>query len=210
MVRIVIHAICRCLISLFFGTQRAKIPESRQCIVVANHNTHIDTLVLLQLFPLRGVNRVRVVAAKDYFDKGPGGIVGRLLFNLILLDRRSKNPIAAMAPIEEALRAGDSVLLFPEGTRGEPGVVRPFKGGIGKLALDFPDIAVQPVCLHGIERTLPRGGFCPVPFNVFAEPLTPVYGRDFAPLGPSQGRKALAAHLEKAILEALEGKPHSA
>lgn len=197
--RPVVHAIGRFLLTIVFGVPRVAQVMEKQCIVVANHNTHIDTFILFRLFPLSRVSSVRVVAAKDYFGKGLCGLVGRSLFNLILVDRAAPNAEAAMAPINEALRRGESLILFPEGSRGEPGVLQRFKTGIGKIAMDFPDIPVFPVFLHGIEKTLPKGGFFPVPFTVRVQPLSPMYGRKYLDEGVSKGRKSFTVSLEHAI-----------
>lgn len=202
MLRVLLHAASRVFLTLAFGFAPARPLEDAQCIVAANHNTHLDTLALCRLFPLRRVNSVKVVAARDYFDHGIGGFFGRMAFNLILLDRQSSR--TSLEPVEEALRQGFSVILFPEGTRGEPGVMRPFKSGIGKLALDFPELPVYPVCLHGIEKTLPKGGRLPVPFTIRTEVLPPVFGKDFLHAG-QQGRKLLTARLEEHIRAAGAG-----
>lgn len=204
MLKIVLHAIGRALITLVFGIPPVKPIADKQCIVISNHNTHLDTLVLFRLFPLLRVNSVKVIAAKDYFSRGLGGFIGRLLFNLILLDRRSTNVLSALEPIEAALKQGFSVIVYPEGTRGDPGVVQRFKSGIGKLAMDFPNLPVYPVFIHGVEKTLPRGGKLPVPFSVRLEVMSPVYGKDYLHLDNSQGRKLVTAHLEEIIRRATD------
>ena len=201
----IVHAVGRAFLTLFFGIPPVKQITDDQCIVVANHNTHLDTLILFRLFPLNRVNRVKVIAAQDYFGRGIGGFLGRRLFNLILLDRRATKVLNAIGPVEEALQQGFSVIVFPEGTRGEPGVVQPFKSGIGKLAMDFPELPVYPVYLHGIEKTLPKGGSLPVPFGIRLEVMAPVFGREYLHLDNSPGRKQFAAHLEELIRKAGEG-----
>ena len=197
--RPVLHAIGRFLLTIVFGVPSVAQIAEKQCIVVANHNTHIDTFILFRLFALARVDSVRVVAAKDYFSKGFCGLVGRALFNLILVDRGASNAEEAMAPIHDVLNRGDSLILFPEGSRGEPGVLQRFKTGIGKIAMDFPDIPVFPVYLHGIEKTLPKGGSVPVPFTIRVQPLPPMYGRNHLGEGASRGRKSFTASLEQAI-----------
>lgn len=200
-----VHAVGKFLLTLFFGIPAVKPLTEDQCIVVANHNTHLDTLILFRLFPLSRLNRVKVIAAQDYFGRGMGGFLGRHLFNLILLDRRATKAVEAIGPVEDALQQGCSIIVFPEGTRGEPGVVQPFKSGIGKLALDFPELPVYPVCLHGIEKTLPKGGTLPVPFSVRLEVMAPVFGKEYLHLGSSKGRKQFATHLEGMIRKAKDG-----
>lgn len=202
MLKIIVHAIGRSILSLFFGIPAVKPLPDGQCIVISNHNTHIDTLILFRLFPLHRVRKVKVIAAQDYFSQGIGGFLGRLVFNLILLERRATKAATALEPIAEALRQGFSIIVFPEGTRGDPGVIQPFKSGIGKLAVDFPELPVYPVFLSGIEKTLPRGGSLPVPFCINLVVKPPVFGRDFLHFDPSQARKQCAARLEEIIRQA--------
>lgn len=200
--RLLLHALGRFLLAVIFGIPPVQQIEDKQCIVVANHNTHIDILILFRLFPLDRINAVKVVAAKDYFSKGLGGLVGRTLFRLILVDRNATRAETAMAPILDALEHGESLIIFPEGTRGNPGEIQRFKTGIGKLALEYPDIPIYPVYLHGIERTLPKGGSVPVPFNIRVQTLTPLFGRDFLQDGSSAGRKNFTVQLEQSIRSA--------
>ena len=207
MLRIILHAIGRVFITLFFGIPPVKPILDDQCIVISNHNTHIDTMVLFRVFPLGRVNKIKVIAAQDYFGKG--GFFGRLLFDLILLDRRATNVLNALEPIEEALRQGFSVIVFPEGTRGDPGVIQRFKSGIGKLAIDFPEIPVYPVVIHGVEKTLPRGDNLLVPFNIKFDVMPPVFGKNFLHLDSSQGRKLFTAHLEEIIRKAADCTLHA-
>lgn len=204
--RLVLHAIGRFLLTIVFGVPSVAQITEKQCIVVANHNTHIDTFILFRMFPLSRVSSVKVVAAKDYFGMGFCGFVGRTLFNLILVDRKATNTEVAMAPIYEALHKGDSLILFPEGSRGDPGVLQRFKTGIGKIAMEFPDIPVFPVFLHGIEKTLPKGGSVPVPFTIRVQPLSPMHGRNYLDEGASRGRKSFAASLEQAIRSIRDGR----
>ena len=72
-----------------------------------------------------------------------------------------RNPLDAML---EALADGrDSLILFPEGTRGTGREVRPFKGGLFHLARHRPDVALVPVFLANMDRVLPKGSLLPVP-----------------------------------------------
>ena len=180
MFRLLLHAIGRLFITLVFGVPPVDKIQDKQCIVVSNHNSHMDIMILFRVFSLGRINNVKVVAAKDFFSGGLSGLFGHLLFKLILLERDSRDAVTALSPIETALAGGFSVILFPEGTRGKPGVMQRFKSGIGKLAIDFPNVPVYPVFLHGVEKTLPRGGCLPVPFNVRLKVMPPVFGRDFA------------------------------
>jgi 1-acyl-sn-glycerol-3-phosphate acyltransferase len=135
------------------------------CIVVSNHNTMLDVYVLSMLFPRRSLPRVRCAAAADTFGGGFFGWFCRLTLNPILVNRhaRTRDPLAE---VRAAIRRGESLILFPEGTRGEPGVIEPFKAGIGEIARSFPDVPIYPCFIAGIERVWPRGTWLPLPFNV--------------------------------------------
>jgi 1-acyl-sn-glycerol-3-phosphate acyltransferase len=117
----------------------------------------------------------------------------------ILLERRATKAATALELIAEALREGFSIIAFPEGTRGDPGVIQPFKSGIGKMAVDFQELPVYPVFLSGIEKTLPRGGNLPVPFCINLVVKPPIFDKDFLHLDPSPARKQCAARFEEII-----------
>ncbi|MCP4723796.1 MAG: 1-acyl-sn-glycerol-3-phosphate acyltransferase, partial [bacterium] len=78
----------------------------------------------------------------------------------------------AMAEIKDKLESGENIIIFPEGTRGEPGEIQPFKTGIGRLAEEYHNIPIVPVFLHGPERVLPKRYFLPMPIwnNIFISP----------------------------------------
>jgi len=200
MFRILFHAIGRFFFTIVFGVSPVKQVKDEQCIIVANHNTHIDILMLFRLFPLSRVNRVKVVAAKDYFSKGLVGVLSRLFLNLILVDRSSRKVDEALNPLRQAIQEGYSIIIFPEGTRGKPGVLERFKTGVGILAMEFPEIPVYPVFIRGIEKIMPRGRFVPIPFNISISRTTPEYGKDYLSEQGSVGRKKLAAALEEKVL----------
>jgi 1-acyl-sn-glycerol-3-phosphate acyltransferase len=152
------------------------LPLSGPAIVVANHNSHLDTVALISLFPLRTINRVRPVAAADYF-------FGNRLLKWFALH------IAGIVPIErrakevgghifdsaiEALDKASILIIFPEGTRGKPETMSKMKNGIGHLISARPDIPVIPVFFHGLGKCLPKGEVILVPFFIDAfigEPL---------------------------------------
>jgi 1-acyl-sn-glycerol-3-phosphate acyltransferase len=198
LVRILLHALARLVLTVVFGASLGEPIREDPCAVVANHDTHLDVFALFGLFPLSRVPRVHAVAAEDYFKKGPLGAAARILFGAILIKRGSGKGEAVLDPIRRALERGDSIVVFPEGTRGEPGVLMTFKSGIGAIALEYPDLPIVPVALKGIERTLPKGGSVPVPFCFKAQRLPTVTGRGLAS-EPGADRKTIAAELERRI-----------
>jgi 1-acyl-sn-glycerol-3-phosphate acyltransferase len=203
-----IHGLIRLLLKIIFGAAAREPVADRQAIVVANHNTHLDVFVLFLLFPLARVGRVRAVAARDYFRKGVKGAMARYLFNAILIDRQGGAKTGSvLEPVLEALRRGDSLIVFPEGTRGEPGVLGRFKSGIGVIAEAFPEVPIHPVCLGGIERTLPRNSRIPVPFSIEIRRLSSVTGRELVSIHGAGARKAIAADLEARVRSGLQERP---
>lgn len=146
---------------------RNNIPLKGPAIIAANHNSHLDTLVLMSMYPLSIINKVRPVAAADYF------LANRLLswlslnmIGIIPLDRSGKTKREDLFnDCHKALDNGHILLIFPEGSRGKPEEMSNLKKGIHYLIKDREDTLVTPVVLHGLGRALPRGEALFVPFN---------------------------------------------
>ncbi len=146
--------------------RRGKVPEG-PCLVVSNHNSHLDAALLMHLFPLGRLSRVHPVAAADYFGSNWFlRTMALLMMNGIPIERRPKAGEDALQPMIEALERGDSLIFFPEGSRGEAGVVAAFRPGVGRLVRKVPGLLVVPVFLSGPERIWPRGQAIPVPLAV--------------------------------------------
>jgi len=208
--RIAAHLLIRILLRLLFGFRAPTRLPHRQCIVIANHNSHIDVMALFALFPLAAIPRVRCLVAGDYFRRGLKHWVARYLFNAIAVERRAKfSRVKPTEPGKQALRAGQSLILFPEGTRGEPGRMADFKAGIGELVLEFPDLPIVVVALRGLEKTLPRKETLVVPFYVVATVSPPVTGRELAEKQQLRSRKEIVRELEARLRAAIEASSPS-
>jgi 1-acyl-sn-glycerol-3-phosphate acyltransferase len=72
-------------------------------------------------------------------------------------------PPDPLAPLVEALRSGDSIIIFPEGTRGHTGEPQKFKSGLYTLATMFPDVVLVPAWIDNVQRVMPKGEIVPVP-----------------------------------------------
>lgn len=146
---------------------RERLPKAGPAIIAANHASHVDTLLLLTVFPAAVLPRVRPAAAADYFLKDP--VIGWFSRNVIGVVPVARDKVKAgedvLAPAREALEAGAIVIIFPEGTRGDGEDMARLKSGVARLAAAFPQAPVTPVWLQGAGRVLPKGAHIPVPMN---------------------------------------------
>jgi len=145
--------------------RRELLPKDGPAIIVANHNSHLDTMVLMTMLDPKLLNKVQPVAAMDYFMKNPllawfaTNIIG-----IIPLNRKPGKNQNPLEPVNKALDEGKILILFPEGSRGEPEHMQHFKKGIARLAQSHPKVPVIPVYLHGLGMALPKGEALFVPY----------------------------------------------
>jgi 1-acyl-sn-glycerol-3-phosphate acyltransferase len=174
---------------------RERLPQKGPAIVVANHNSHLDTMVLITLLPARLLASIRPVAASDYFLSSPGKAWFALnIVGILPIKRQREVPDEdLLAPCYKALQEGSVLIFFPEGSRGESERLAAFKGGIAKLARRFPKVPVTPVLLHGLGKALPKGEKLLIPFfcDVFVGEL--LYG--------AEDRRSFMAQLEARMAE---------
>lgn len=145
---------------------RQWLPETGPAVIVANHNSHLDTLVLMSLYPLRQIHKVRPVAAADYFLSNKALAWFALnIIGIIPLDR-SNFKRDLFTQCHQALDQGDILLIFPEGSRGNAEQLSKLKGGVYHLLKgERNGTPVCPVMLHGLGMALPKGTALLVPFN---------------------------------------------
>jgi 1-acyl-sn-glycerol-3-phosphate acyltransferase len=150
-------------------------PSARPRVYFANHTSHLDFVLLWSYLPPELRRRTRPVAARDYWERGPlrRYLVTRI-FRALLIDRAGAEARAAVDRMATGLTAGDSLILFPEGTRGSGDGIAPFKAGLYHLCVARPGLELVPVSIENLNRILPKGEFVPVPMVsrvIFGESL---------------------------------------
>ncbi len=139
---------------------RSQLPDRGPAIVVANHNSHLDTAALLAAFGAATLEQVRPAAAADYFLRNRvARWISMRVIGIVPVDRHdATDPLAAC---RDALDKGNILLVFPEGTRGEPGRMENFRSGVARLCRQYPDVPIIPVHIAGTDRAMPRGTHFP-------------------------------------------------
>ena len=163
--------VVRPLMMIVLGTNVRRgelLPSSGPAIIVANHNSHLDVFALMNVLGLKRLPSVRPVAAADYFmTRRLRRWFATRIVGIIPIDRskirreKGKHPLD---PISEVLEKEGIVLLFPEGTRGEPEKMDEFQTGVAHIARRHPEIPITPVFMHGLGKALPKGEALLVPF----------------------------------------------
>jgi len=154
------------------------LPRKGPAILIANHNSHIDTLVLMCLFSTSQLLKVHPVAAADYFFNTKfRSFMFRTLIGAIAIKReRTKNSQEdVLAEAKQNLKNGHILIIYPEGTRSLDGEIRGFKVGAAHLAKSNPDVPVIPIFINGPDKIMPKSDFLPVPFICDVYIGTPMY-----------------------------------
>lgn len=159
------------LVKLLVGAQARWVgaaPSSTQQVIqtiyFTNHSSHLDTLALWVALPAKIRAKTRPVAAKDYWGSG---LIKRFIalkvLNCVLIEREVSRHNDPLKPLLEAISQGDSLIIFPEGTRRAQAEPSDFKGGLYHLAEAFPQVLLVPVYLDTLHRSMPKGSILPVP-----------------------------------------------
>jgi len=140
-------------------------PDARPRIYYANHNSHVDFVLLWAVLPDVVRRRTRPVAARDYWDReGVRGYLIHRVFRGVLVERGGDPKVNdPLVPVMAALDEQHSVIIFPEGTRNTGEGMLPFKSGIYHLARQRPDVELVPVWIENLNRVMPKGQLLPVP-----------------------------------------------
>lgn len=171
-------------------------PDERQRIYFANHTSHLDFVLVWSALPKRLRFLTRPVAARDYWQRGVKRYLALNVFNAVLVDRvhadAAPNPIDVLL---DGLGEKHSLIIFPEGTRGDGTQLAPFKSGLYRLGMARPDVELVPVYIDNLNRVLPKGEIVPVPMLAsvsFGAPLR---------VGDGEEKSDFLARARNALLE---------
>lgn len=194
-----IHPLARIIAAFARGLSGVQVrwqgcaPEPRQRIYFANHTSHLDFVVLWSALPKELRARTRPVAAKDYWQAGFRSFLARSVFRAVLVERGAaaraheerkheeqshSTGFGVIEQLAEAMGERDSLIFFPEGTRGTGETIAEFKSGLYHLAKRRPDVELIPAHLENLNRILPKGEILPVPVASVLTFGTPVRVED--------------------------------
>ena len=187
------------------GHWRGCPPKAEQRIYFANHQSHLDWVLIWAALPheLRAVTRP--IAAKDYWTSTPfKEWITTAVFNAVYVDRTRARPAGGeggeeqdpLEPLVQALASGDSLVIFPEGTRSNKGEPQAFKSGLYHLAEQFPQVQLIPAWIDNVQRVMPKGEVVPVPVLCTVTFGTPMQ------LQPGEDKRAFLARAREAVLAA--------
>ncbi|GAB5417075.1 MAG: lysophospholipid acyltransferase family protein [Crocinitomicaceae bacterium] len=172
--------IVRPWLTVFIGVKyvnRDVFKGKDQFILVANHNSHFDVVSIIAGMPGDKIKNLKTLVAGDYFGRtNVARSLTDFFFNAIMIyrDRKDEN-VSGVEVLDQVLKNGDSLVLFPEGSRGKPGVIAEFKSGIAILLKNNPDIPFIPVYLDGFGRVLPKDKTIILPMECKVRFGKPIY-----------------------------------
>ena len=171
-------------------------PKAEQRIYFANHQSHADLVMIWAALPEELRSITRPIAARDYWTKTDfKRWITTAVFNAVYVDRERQGDEDPLQPLIDALQSGDSLIIFPEGTRGHAAEPQAFKAGLYNLALRFPDVVLVPAWIANVQRVMPKGEVVPVPVLcsvTFGAPIR---------LEPGEERRAFLDRARAAVIE---------
>jgi 1-acyl-sn-glycerol-3-phosphate acyltransferase len=142
----------------FYNLER--LPTQGRVILIANHLSLFDAVLVQICYPLRMLSRIRASAARDYFEKKSfiQRFMAGSMMRLLYLDRESGEAAKAgkvdpFASLHAPIKNGDMVIVFPSGSRDR----KEFRPGIHHLVTIHPDAVVIPICIAGTDKFHPKG-----------------------------------------------------
>jgi 1-acyl-sn-glycerol-3-phosphate acyltransferase len=183
------------------GHWRGCAPKAEQRIYFANHQSHLDWVLIWAALPHELRARTRPIAAKDYWTSTPfKQWLTTEVFNAVYVNRQRTDDQDPLEPLIEALNHGDSLVIFPEGTRSNKGEPVPFKSGLFHLARQFPHVPLIPAWIDNVQRVMPKGEVVPVPILctvTFGEAMKLTHTPD----GEPEDKAVFLARARDAVIE---------
>jgi 1-acyl-sn-glycerol-3-phosphate acyltransferase len=174
-------------------------PKAEQRIYFANHQSHADLVLIWAALPKELRSITRPIAARDYWTSSNlKRWITTEVFHAVYVERERKGDEDPLQPLIDALESGDSLILFPEGTRGFGDEPQPFKSGLYNLAQRFPDVVLVPAWIHNVQRVIPKGEVIPVPVLCSVTFGAPV------PLQPDEPRADFLQRARQAVIDLRE------
>lgn len=171
-------------------------PKAEQRIYFANHQSHADLVMIWAALPEELRGKTRPIAAKDYWTQSPlRAWITREVFNAVYVDRARTDDSDPLEPLMAALEQGDSIILFPEGTRGHAEEPQAFKAGLYNLARAYPHVVLVPAWINNVQRLMPKGEVVPVPIL-----CSVTFGAPVA-LEPDEARGAFLTRARQAVVD---------
>lgn len=186
------------LVRLLTGAQARWVgcpPKAEQRVYFANHQSHADLVMIWAALPAELRAITRPIAARDYWTKTRfRQWITTEVFHAVYVERERRGDEDPLAPLIQALENGDSLILFPEGTRGHGEEPQAFKAGLYNLALRFPDVVLVPAWIANVQRLMPKGEVVPVPVLCSVSFGAPIR------LEPGEDRHAFLARAREAVM----------
>jgi 1-acyl-sn-glycerol-3-phosphate acyltransferase len=171
-------------------------PKAEQRIYFANHQSHLDWVLIWCSLPRDLRATTRPIAAKDYWTSSPlKHWITREVFHAVYVNRQRTDDQDPLEPLVEALKRGDSLVIFPEGTRGSGGLPAAFKSGLYHLAEQFPNVTLVPAWIDNVQRVMPKGEVLPVPIL-----CSVTFGAPVAPPQPGEDKRAFLERARDAVV----------
>ena len=173
-------------------------PKAEQTLYFANHTSHGDFVLLWATLPADLRALTRPVAGQDYWLASKlRRFIGEDVFNALMIRRdgsgEGANPVEQMT---EALQGGDSLIMFPEGTRNTGDeILLPLKSGLYHLARACPQVRLVPVWIENLKRVLPKGMLVPIPLACSVRYGAPIV------LGEHEDKASFIARARQAMLD---------
>jgi 1-acyl-sn-glycerol-3-phosphate acyltransferase len=174
---------CKILFTLYCPLKvlgRENIPDS-SFIFCSNHNSHMDSGVLMTASGLPFKN-FAMMAAKDYFfDNEKRKYYLNLLMNLIPVDRNAnrRSIIEYLAACREFTKNKTSILIiYPEGTRSRTGEMQVFKKGPAMISAEL-GLPIVPAFIKGTFQAWPKGKIFIKPRRIIIKIGNPIFPKDF-------------------------------